>query len=46
MGVSSRDAYNTRRLTEFKLRVNTVITPGANSTIEAVRQELQPRAIQ
>lgn len=45
MGVSSRDAYNTRRLTEFKLRVNTSIAPSANSTIECVRQELQPRKV-
>lgn len=45
MGTSSRDAYNTRRLTEFKLRVNTTLTPGAGSTIECVRQELQPRRV-
>lgn len=45
MGTSSRDAYNTRRLTEFKLRINTTITPSAGSVIECVRQELQPRAV-
>lgn len=45
MGLSGRDAYNTRRLTEFKTRVNTSVTPGAGSTIECIRQELQPRKV-
>lgn len=45
MGTSSRDAYNTESLTEFKTRVTTSIAPSANSTIECVRQELQPRAV-
>lgn len=42
-GVSARDAYNTRKLTEFRLKLNTSITPGANSVVQYVRQELQPR---
>jgi hypothetical protein len=44
MGVSARDAINTRRLTELKTIINTTTTPGANSLVQVVRQELQPRA--
>jgi len=41
----STNMYNTQSLTEFKLRVNVANAPGSNSTIEVIREELQPRVI-
>src|SRR4029077_15554306 len=45
MGASARDAYNTRKLTEYKAIVNWGgAAPAANSFIDITRQELQPRS--